>query len=110
MVAAYLKKHPGFSDITDPVTPKILQWVAALEFLPGGQLGDEAVHDSSTRRCTSGPDDEFRQARLHVTVELAVQLIPARGDQLLRIDVRRRLRTAAATSVSPPSPTASEMP
>ena len=30
MVAAYLKKHPEFRDITDPVTPKILQWVETL--------------------------------------------------------------------------------
>jgi predicted GNAT family acetyltransferase len=30
MVAAYLKKHPGFRDITDSVTPKILQWVETL--------------------------------------------------------------------------------
>jgi predicted GNAT family acetyltransferase len=30
MVAAYIKKHPEFSDITDPVTPAILQWVEAL--------------------------------------------------------------------------------
>ena len=26
MVAAFVKKHPEFSDITDPVTPEILQW------------------------------------------------------------------------------------
>jgi predicted GNAT family acetyltransferase len=30
MVAAYIKKHPEFRDITDPVTPKILQWVETL--------------------------------------------------------------------------------
>jgi hypothetical protein len=30
MVAAFIKKHPEFTDITDPVTPKILQWVEAL--------------------------------------------------------------------------------
>ncbi|MDT5227337.1 MAG: uncharacterized protein QOH94_1130 [Mycobacterium sp.] len=30
MVAAFIKKHPEFSDITDPVTPKILQWVETL--------------------------------------------------------------------------------
>jgi uncharacterized protein len=29
-VAAFIKKHPEFSDITDPVTPKILQWVETL--------------------------------------------------------------------------------
>ena len=27
MVAAFIKKHPEFSGITDPVTPEILQWV-----------------------------------------------------------------------------------
>jgi uncharacterized protein len=27
MVAAFIKKHPEFGDITDPVTPDILQWV-----------------------------------------------------------------------------------
>jgi uncharacterized protein len=27
MVAAFLKKHPEFSDMTDPVTPEILRWV-----------------------------------------------------------------------------------
>lgn len=27
MVAAFVKKHPEFSDITDPATPAILQWV-----------------------------------------------------------------------------------
>jgi uncharacterized protein len=30
MVAAYIKKHPEFSDITDPVTPAVLQWVGTL--------------------------------------------------------------------------------
>ena len=30
MVAAFIRKHPEFSDITDPVTPKILQWVETL--------------------------------------------------------------------------------
>jgi uncharacterized protein len=30
MVAAFLKKHPEFSDITDPVTPEILKWVQTL--------------------------------------------------------------------------------
>ena len=30
MVAAYIKKHPEFTDITDPVTPAILQWVETL--------------------------------------------------------------------------------
>lgn len=29
-VAAFIKKHPEFADITDPVTPSILQWVSAL--------------------------------------------------------------------------------
>jgi uncharacterized protein len=27
MVAAFIKKHPEFADITDPVTPAVLQWV-----------------------------------------------------------------------------------
>ena len=27
MVAAFIKKHPEFHDLTDPVTPEILQWV-----------------------------------------------------------------------------------
>jgi uncharacterized protein len=30
MVAAFIKKHPEFTDITDPVTPAILQWVETL--------------------------------------------------------------------------------
>src|SRR6476619_892019 len=30
MVAAFVKKHPEFSDITDPVTPEILQWADTL--------------------------------------------------------------------------------
>jgi hypothetical protein len=29
-VAAFIKKHPEFADITDPVTPQILQWVETL--------------------------------------------------------------------------------
>jgi uncharacterized protein len=27
MVAAFIKKHPELSDIADPVTPEILEWV-----------------------------------------------------------------------------------
>jgi uncharacterized protein len=30
MVAAFIKKHPEFSGITDPVTPEILRWVQTL--------------------------------------------------------------------------------
>jgi uncharacterized protein len=30
MVAAFLTKHPEFSDITDPVTPEILGWAQTL--------------------------------------------------------------------------------
>jgi predicted GNAT family acetyltransferase len=30
MVAAFIKKHPEFNDITDPVTPALLQWVETL--------------------------------------------------------------------------------
>jgi uncharacterized protein len=30
MVAAFIKKHSEFSDITDPVTPEILRWVQTL--------------------------------------------------------------------------------
>jgi uncharacterized protein len=30
MVAAFVKKHPEFSDITDPVTPEILRWTQTL--------------------------------------------------------------------------------
>jgi hypothetical protein len=30
MVAAFIKKHPEFSDITDKVTPEILRWVETL--------------------------------------------------------------------------------
>jgi uncharacterized protein len=30
MVAAFLKKHPEFSDITDRVTPEILRWAQTL--------------------------------------------------------------------------------
>jgi uncharacterized protein len=30
MVYAFIKKHPEFSDITDKVTPDILQWVDTL--------------------------------------------------------------------------------
>jgi uncharacterized protein len=29
-VAAFVKRHPEFGDITDPVTPAILQWVDTL--------------------------------------------------------------------------------
>jgi uncharacterized protein len=30
MVAAFIKKHPEFSGITDPVTPEILRWAETL--------------------------------------------------------------------------------
>jgi predicted GNAT family acetyltransferase len=30
MVAAFIKKHPEFSDIADAATPEILQWVQTL--------------------------------------------------------------------------------
>jgi uncharacterized protein len=30
MVAAFIRKHPEFSDITDPATPEILQWAQTL--------------------------------------------------------------------------------
>jgi predicted GNAT family acetyltransferase len=30
MVAGFLKKHPEFSDITDPVTPDIMRWAETL--------------------------------------------------------------------------------
>jgi uncharacterized protein len=30
MVAAFIKKHPEFGDLTDPVTPEILGWVQTL--------------------------------------------------------------------------------
>ena len=30
MVAAFIKKHPEFSDIADPATPEILQWAQTL--------------------------------------------------------------------------------
>jgi uncharacterized protein len=30
MVAGFVKKHPEFSDITDPVTPEILRWAQTL--------------------------------------------------------------------------------
>jgi uncharacterized protein len=30
MVAAFIKKHSEFADITDPVTPAVLQWVETL--------------------------------------------------------------------------------
>jgi uncharacterized protein len=30
MVAAFIKKHPEFSDIRDPVTPEILRWARTL--------------------------------------------------------------------------------
>jgi uncharacterized protein len=30
MVAAFIKKHPEFSDITDKVTPDIMRWVETL--------------------------------------------------------------------------------
>lgn len=30
MVAAFIKEHPEFRDMTDPVTPEILQWVQTL--------------------------------------------------------------------------------
>src|ERR1700749_646795 len=30
MVAAFIKKHSEFGDITDPVTPEILRWVQTL--------------------------------------------------------------------------------
>jgi uncharacterized protein len=30
MVAAFIKKHPEFSDITDKATPDILRWVETL--------------------------------------------------------------------------------
>jgi predicted GNAT family acetyltransferase len=30
MVAAFIKKHPEFRDVADPVTPEILQWAQTL--------------------------------------------------------------------------------
>lgn len=30
MVGAFIKKHPEFSDITDPATPEILRWAQTL--------------------------------------------------------------------------------
>ena len=30
MVAAFVKKHPEFKDITDPATPEILRWAQTL--------------------------------------------------------------------------------
>jgi hypothetical protein len=30
MVAAFIEKHPEYSDITDSVTPEILHWVQTL--------------------------------------------------------------------------------
>jgi uncharacterized protein len=30
MVAAFVKKHPAFSNVTDPVTPEILRWAQTL--------------------------------------------------------------------------------
>jgi uncharacterized protein len=30
MVATFVKKHPEFGDITDPVTPEILRWTQTL--------------------------------------------------------------------------------
>jgi uncharacterized protein len=30
MVAAFVRKHPEFADITDPVTPEILRWADTL--------------------------------------------------------------------------------
>jgi predicted GNAT family acetyltransferase len=30
MVAAFIKKHPEFADITHPVTPELLQWAQTL--------------------------------------------------------------------------------
>lgn len=30
MVAAFIRKHPQFQDIADPVTPEILQWAQTL--------------------------------------------------------------------------------
>jgi len=30
MVAAFVKKHPEFSDITDPATPEVLRWAQTL--------------------------------------------------------------------------------
>jgi uncharacterized protein len=30
MVAAFIEKHPEFGDMTDPVTPEILQWAQTL--------------------------------------------------------------------------------
>src|SRR5271165_4629266 len=55
--------------------------------LPARQLCDEPV-DEFVQWCpTGGPDDELRQTGVQVTVELAVQLIPAGSDQLARIGV-----------------------
>jgi uncharacterized protein len=30
MVAAFIKKHPGFNDITDKATPELLRWVETI--------------------------------------------------------------------------------
>jgi hypothetical protein len=30
MVAAFIKKHPEFNDITDKATPELLRWVETL--------------------------------------------------------------------------------
>ena len=29
MVAGYLEKHPGFTDLVDPPTPAIKEWLAS---------------------------------------------------------------------------------
>src|SRR5947209_7225981 len=71
--------------------------------LPPGQLGDESVDELVDRSRAGLPDHEFRQTGSHIPVELAMQLIPARGNQVRRIDVgatfanrRRHLRRQLA--------------
>src|ERR1700729_260049 len=68
-------------------TPK-RYYASDFSVLSAGQLRNEPVDEFVQRRSAGGPDDELRQARVEVAVDLAVQLIPAGGDQLAWIEVR----------------------
>src|ERR1700759_1496794 len=75
-----------------PVMAAILQpcetAAPANSVLAADQLADESVDEAVDGRSPGRPDDELRQARVDVGVELPVQPIPARGDQFAGVEVR----------------------
>jgi hypothetical protein len=52
-----------------------------------GQLGYESIDEALQWRSAGWLYDEFRQSGVQIGIELAVQLIPARRDQITRIQI-----------------------